>query len=139
MNLKETEILLREMFAIDGRKLDADKIAAWRQSLGSMQLDVAQQALRQCRQDERINFVEPKHLIGKARDAVAELNRIEEQNQRKKEKPKESSPPPTCIHKMNVVECNTCCRKLAKYHESHDNGYDCGDKCLSYMRENLLA
>jgi len=139
LNLKETEILLREMFAIDGRKIDADKIAAWKQSLGSIPLDVAQTALRQCRQDERINFVEPKHIVGKAKEAVAELNRQEEQEQRQNEPQKDTSPPPTCIHKKTLVECDICCKKLADFHATHDNGYDCKDTCLNYMRENLLA
>ena len=141
LNLRETETLLREMFAIDGRKLEADKIAAWRESLSSMQLDVAQAALRSARADERIKYVEPKHIWGKAKDAAMELDRKSQQSEMKAEEDsKTHSACPTCVHGLSLLLCTKCCRTLMNLHESHQNEYgECGELCNTFAKENLLA
>ena len=141
MNLKETEILLREMFAVDGRKLEAEKIAAWKESLGGMQLDVAQAALRAARADSFINYVEPRHLWAKAKAAAQELDRLEQQAAMKEEEANKTyAPCPTCIHGTTLLACNECCRTLMNLHNSHQNQYgDCGESCNQFAKENLLA
>ena len=97
MKKTETEQLLREMFAIDGRKLDADKLLAWHNVIGGMPLDIAQRALRMARQDERISYIEPKHIIGKAKEAAEAMDR-EEQRKQRQEPVKMGVPMPACIH-----------------------------------------
>lgn len=128
------------MFAIDGRKLEAEKIAAWKESLGSIQLDVAQAALRKCRADERINYIEPKHIWAKAKDAALELDRQLQQEQVAEEKqviPKPNHP--TCIHNKLLLTCNACCKTMYEYHETHKSILDCYPKCHDFAKENLLA
>ena len=140
MNLKETETLLREMFAIDGRKLEAEKIAAWRESLSSMQLDVAQAALRKCRADERISYVEPKHIWGKAKEAAQELDRIQQQQQVAEEQVKPVvRTQPTCKHDKLLLSCNACCRDMNNFHETHGDVFECAELCHNFAKENLLA
>lgn len=141
MNLKETETLLREMFAVDGRKLEAEKIAAWKESLGGMQLDVAQTALRAARADSFINFVEPRHLWAKAKSAAQELDRLAQQSTMKEEEAnKQYAPCPTCVHGLSLLACNECCRTLMNFHDSHQNEYgDCGESCNNFAKQNLLA
>jgi len=107
----ETEQLLREMFAIDGRKLDADKLLAWHNVIGGMPLDIAQRALRMARQDERISYIEPKHIIGKAKEAAEAMDR-EEQRKAKQEPVKKGVPMPTCIHGEALLYCDDCCRTM---------------------------
>lgn len=138
MKLQETEILLREMFAIDGRKIDADKIKAWHNVIGNMPLEIAQRALRMARADERITYVEPKHIFGKAKEAADALDR---QDERTKEAPKTvtGSPMPSCIHGKGILACDPCCNAMHKYHSQHSH-LDYGDeKCAEYAKENVLA
>lgn len=139
MNLKETEQLLREMFAIDGRKLDSEKIVAWKESLGSMQLDVAQQALRICRADERIQYIEPRHLYAKAKAAAEEVDRNLEQKQRREEITTVGTPCPTCHHGKCVAFCNDCCNAMWAFHQTHAHLKVGDDLCHEYMKEKLVA
>lgn len=139
MKIQETEILLKEMFAIDGRILDAERIKAWHNVIGNMPLEIAQRALRMARQDERIGYVEPKHIIGKAREAAEALDREEERN-KVKEPVKKGDPMPSCIHGKGIVWCDTCCHALHKHHQKHHAHLAYGDdKCYEYAKENLFG
>lgn len=139
MQLKEIEILLREMFAIDGRILDADRIKAWHNSIGFMPLDVAQEALRMARRDERINYIEPKHLIAKAKEAALELDRQEQQKELKEQSKFEGVPCPKCKHEIALIECNDCCRALAQNHKKHSHLKYGDEFCDELLRTELLA
>ena len=139
MKKTETEQLLREMFAIDGRKIDADKLLAWHNVLEYMPLDIAQRALRMARQDERINFVEPKHIIAKAKEAAEAMDR-EEQRKQKQEPVKKGQPMPTCIHGVGLIYCDPCCHTLYKYQKeklSHLINYS--EPLYEFAKENVIA
>ena len=139
MTLKETEILLREMFAVDGRQIDRDKIKAWHNILYSMPLDIAQRALRMARQDERIGYVEPKHIIGKAKEAAEAMDR-QEQREKKKEPVKTGVAMPTCIHGEGLLYCDPCCNTLWVYQRdklSHLANYV--DPLHEFAKENVIA
>lgn len=139
MKIQETEILLREMFAIDGRHLDADKLKAWHNVIGNMPLDIAQRALRMARQDERIKYIEPKHIFGKAKEAAEAMDRQEERN-KVTPVPKQGSPMPTCIHGKGLLGCDPCCNSLWRYHKENHPHLEIGDqKCDEYAKENILA
>lgn len=139
MNKTETEQLLREMFAIDGRKVDADKILAWHNVIGSMPLEIAQRALRMARQDERITYVEPKHIFAKAKEAAEAMDREDER--RKTLPPSDKGTPmPTCIHGMGLIACDPCCDTMYRFHESnHGHLQNCGELCHTYAKENVIA
>ena len=139
MNLKETETLLREMFAIDGRHLDADKIKAWHNVVGKMPLDIAQRALRMARQDERIGYVEPKHIIGKAKEAAEAMDR-QEQREKKQEPVKKGVAMPSCIHGEGLLYCDPCCNTLWVYQRdklSHLANYV--EPLHTYAKEHVIA
>jgi len=139
LNLKETETLLREMFAIDGRHLDADKIKAWHNVIGGMPLDIAQRALRMARQDERISYVEPKHIIGKAKEAAEAMDRAEARKAAQPEV-KKGQPMPTCIHGEGLLYCDTCCHTLWIHQRdklSHLANYI--DPLHEFAKENVIA
>jgi|TARA_R110000803_G_scaffold96824_5_gene164983 hypothetical protein len=139
MKIQETEVLLREMFAIDGRHIDADKIKAWHNVIGNMPLDIAQRALRMARQDERIKYVEPKHIFGKAKEAADAMDRQEERSKGVPEALKGSAQP-SCIHGKGILSCDPCCNALWRFHEEDHQHLDVGDqKCEKYAKENILA
>lgn len=139
MQLKEIEILLREMFAIDGRILDADRIKAWHNVIGFMPLDVAQEALRMARKDERINYIEPKHLVAKAKEAAMELDRQQQKEEQAKLQDFKGVPCPHCKHKKPLIECNQCCRDLWHFHQKHEHLKHGDEFCSEYLRKELLA
>lgn len=139
MKKDETEQLLREMFAIDGRKLDADKLLAWHNVIGGMPLDIAQRALRMARQDERISYVEPKHIIGKAKEAAEAMDR-EEQRNKKQEPVKQGVKMPTCIHGTGLVYCDTCCATLWNHQKTELNHLaNYGELLHEYAKANVIA
>ena len=127
------------MFAVDGRHLEIEKIKAWHNVIGSMPLDIAQRALRMARQDERIGYIEPKHIIGKAKEAAEAMDRQEE---RKKAQPevKLGQPMPTCIHGKGLLYCDPCCHTLWVYQRdnlSHLINYT--EPLHAYAKENVIA
>lgn len=140
MNLKETEILLREMFAIDGRLVDAERIKAWHNVLSNMPLEIAQRGLRLARQDERIHYVEPKHIIAKAKESAEALDREETRKKQQESKPvKQGIPMPTCIHGQGILYCNPCCDSMYRHHKTHAHLEHGDDLCLEFAKENVFA
>lgn len=140
MQLKETETLLREMFAIDGRILDADRIKAWHNSIGFMPLEIAQQALRMARQDTNLGYLEPKHLIAKAKAAAEELDREERlAQQREKKEIQNGDPCPTCKHGTSLISCDECCKNLWRFHKQHVHLKYNDEFCMEYLQKEVLA
>ena len=140
MKIQETEVLLREMFAIDGRILDADRIKAWHNVIGHMPLDIAQRALRLARQDERIGYIEPKHIIGKAKESADSLDREERVKQAKLAKPiVKGAPHPVCIHGHLLLECNTCCHVMHLEHEKHKDRELNSELCHKFAKEMVIG
>jgi hypothetical protein len=114
MNMVETKSLLEEISAIDGRKLSPETVATWQGILGNMPLDVAREAHRLARRDDRVNYLEPRHIVSWAKEAAFKLDR---------ENPKpqvqvESKPMPYCkAHNKPILACDPCCHRLYKYKE----------------------
>jgi len=111
MNKTELIQLLEVVSAVDGRKVTEATINAWLPVLATTTYADSVTALTQCRSDERINWVEPKHILAKAKDIVRK--RIEAAESKELLKPRSGNPCPTCIHKKPLVECLTCCKAMA--------------------------
>ena len=109
MTLNEVKELLSKIAAVDNRDLSELTAKAWYEVIGGISYQVADRALVLARQDPRINWLEPKHILGKSRDAIMELN----QEQAKKSIPDEQrynpSPPPE-----NYAEIVSFYRELYK-------------------------
>jgi len=109
MTLTEVKELLAKIAAVDNRDLSEMTAKAWYEVISGISYQVAERALVLARQDPRINWLEPKHILGKSRDAIMELN----QEQAKKSIPDEQrynpSPPP-----KNYAEILTFYRELYK-------------------------
>ena len=112
MNMTEAKTLLEEISAIDGRKLTPETVAAWQGILGSMPLDVAREAHRMARRDDRVTYLEPKHIVSWAKEAAFKLDR----DNPKVEAKVEGSPQPICKeHGRGILTCDPCCHRLHKY------------------------
>lgn len=114
MNMTDTRTLLEEIAAIDNRELTPEVIATWNGILGSMPLDVAQLAHKLARRDDRVRFLEPKHIVSWAREAAFKLDR----DAPKEEVKVKPAPMPTCkAHNKRIMSCDPCCHRLYKYSE----------------------
>jgi hypothetical protein len=111
MNLTETQTLLREISAVDKRQIDQATTQMWFQILGHIPLDIAREAHILARKDDRIPYLEPKHIIAWAREAAFRLDRKE----KKIEAPVNTSPEPVCkAHQKKIMSCAECCKVMAE-------------------------
>lgn len=117
MNKAEVKLLLADVAAIDNRRVSEETVNAWSGVLGHLSLPVAQRALVLARQDEKVDYLEPRHIIAKAREARMAIDRsaadkLEEASWR-------SDPEPICVtHNSRITRCDTCCALLDKHTRS---------------------
>ena len=117
MNKAEVKLLLADVAAIDNRRVTEETVNAWSGVLGHLSLPVAQRALIMARQDEKVDYLEPRHIIGRARDARMAIDRSVED--RSEEASWRSDPEPICVpHNSRITKCDNCCALLAKNTES---------------------
>ena len=116
MNINETKALLTRIAAVDNRKLTADTLDAWHSIIGNIPLDIANEALRLAQSDASIKYLEPRHIVGWAKEAAFRLDRAKP----KQEQPQHGDPMPTCKdHNKPILGCDPCCHRLYKYAQSH--------------------
>lgn len=115
MEAINTASILEFLSLTDSRKISEDRILAWHQLIGHLDFDVAREAAHLAKQDDKIDWVEPKHILAKAR-VVAE--RLDAENRTKRAltpvEPFKGSPIPLCKHGERIVFCQPCCVELAK-------------------------
>lgn len=109
MLITETKEILRQIALIDNRKLTEETLGAWHNIIGFMPFDVAQEALRLAQGDSSVKYLEPRHLVGWAKEAAFRLDR----NKPPQTEQVESVPPPKCKHDKSLPLCLPCCRELA--------------------------
>lgn len=113
MNLAQSKQLLEEVSAVDNRKLTPEMVSAWHKIIGHVDYAVAERALLLARRDPQIAYLEPKHIIGKVRDATIELN--DELRGRDPEEDWVGEPQPKCrAHNLDILMCMDCCRILSE-------------------------
>jgi hypothetical protein len=131
MNLTETQQLLREISAVDKRNVDQATTQVWFQILGHIPLEIAQMAHILARKDDRIPYLEPKHIVAWAREAAFKLDR---DKPRPEDKVVDIAPEPTCkAHQIKIMSCRPCCRLLA------DMGHLRTPELLIWAKENIYA
>ena len=115
MQITETKELLRRIAIVDNRKVSEDTLQAWHGIIGGIPFDIAQEALNLAQQDATIKYLEPRHIVGWAKEAAFRLDRA-------KPKPQEvehGDPMPTCRdHSQPILTCDPCCHKLYKHTQS---------------------
>ncbi len=132
MNKTETAKLLDEIAVIDNRKVTADLVAQWQGILGHIPYEIATEAHRLARKDERVTWLEPRHIVSWAREAAYKLDRQKGNNV--PEEPKGNFvPQPKCKHGRGLLTCDPCCATLAPYADKDKN------EILAYARKYVYA
>lgn len=131
--MKKTECaeLLKEISAIDNRQVNFETVEAWFAIIGHIPLDIARQALHLARKDDRINYLEPRHIVSWAKEAAFKLDR--EQGNLVAE-PVNSVPQPICReHGLGIMDCVPCCRAMKHLAYADKN------TALRYAKEHIFA
>jgi hypothetical protein len=115
MEATNTASILEFLSLTDNRKITQENILAWHQLIGHLNFDVAREAAHLAKQDDKIDWVEPKHILAKAR-VVADRLDTEARRKQSLDKPEPfvGSPIPLCRHGERIVFCQPCCVELAK-------------------------
>ena len=120
MNKAEVKLLLADVAAIDNRRVTEETVVAWHAVLGHLSLPVAQRALVMARQDEKVDYLEPKHIVARARDARMAIDRGPEA--RAEEAKWRSDPVPICVpHETPIIDCQPCIALLVEHTEGMTN------------------
>lgn len=135
MNKRDTEYLLTKISAVDNRIVTEQTIDSWHDVIGHMAYDVAELALVKARQDPQVNWLEPRHVVAKGRDAVMELNERARALAREAEETGKADPEPVCeAHRRRITSCLECCRRL-----SREAGHLSGDRLHAWAVANVYV
>lgn len=107
--------LLEAVRAIDNRKVSPEMVEAWHVILKDMTLEVASEALRLARRDASIEYLEPRHLWGWAKEARMNL-----QPQDEPDNAPQSMQPKCRQHGEKITECEPCAAELARFAEDNE-------------------
>ena len=120
MNKAEVKLLLADVAAIDNRRVSEETVTAWYAVLGHLSLPVAQRALVMARQDEKVDYLEPKHIVSRARHARMAIDRSPDS--RAEELSWRAEPEPICVpHDCRITKCQPCIALLAKQTDGMSN------------------
>lgn len=115
----ETQDLLRQIAAVDNRKITNETIEAWHGIIGAIPFEIAKEALKLAQSDATIKYLEPRHIVGWAKEAAFRLDR----QKPKVEEERVGSPQPRCKgHGKPILSCDPCCHRLYKYSEQSSSG-----------------
>lgn len=130
MNKTETQVILRKVAVLDNRKVGPETLDAWHDIIGRIPFDIAKEALILAQQDGTIKYLEPRHIIGWAKEAAFRLDRampkLAEGEYQKVEQP-------TCkAHSLPVMSCRPCCREMSKHNLN-------AAQLLAWAKANIYA
>jgi hypothetical protein len=112
MNKTETQEILRQVAVVDNRKVGPETLDAWHTIIGRIPFDIAKEALMLAQQDSTIKYLEPRHIVGWAKEAAFRLDRA-------KPKPAEGEyrkvAQPVCrAHSLPIISCRPCCHQMSQ-------------------------
>jgi len=115
MQKTETAELIEFLSLVDGRKISGEKIMAWHEVLGFLDYPVAKQAVIEAQRDAAIQYIEPKHILGKAKSIQDKVKAEAVRAEQFKEKPLTfGSRMPKCQHGIGLLLCDPCCKTAAQ-------------------------
>jgi hypothetical protein len=111
MQKTECAALLREIAAVDNRTLSQETLQAWYSVIGYLPYETALKALHAARKDERVTWLEPKHIV-----AFSKEDRLARQDDDYLKEMSEAvfEPVPYCVHGEVIAMCLPCCRAKAE-------------------------
>jgi hypothetical protein len=103
--------LLREVAAIDNRTLSQETLQAWYSVIGYLPYETALKALHAARKDERVTWLEPKHIV-----AYSKEDRLARQDDDYLKEMSEAvfGPVLKCTHGLVIALCLPCCKAEAE-------------------------
>lgn len=131
--MKKTECadLLKEISAIDNRNVTLETVEAWFAIIGQIPYDIAREALKLARKDDRVNWLEPRHIVSWAKEAAWQLDR---EQQKTAPELSDSVRQPLCReHGIGILDCTPCCRALKHL------AYEDKNTVLRYAKEHIFA
>lgn len=112
MNKTETQEILRRVAIVDNRKVSADTLDAWHDIIGRIPFDIAKEALLLAQQDSTIKYLEPRHIVGWAKEAAFRLDRVKPKTEEDQFQKVEQ---PTCkAHLLPIMDCRPCCWQMSQ-------------------------
>jgi hypothetical protein len=115
MQKTETAELIEFLSLVDGRKITTEKIMAWHELIGFLDYPVAKQAVIEAQRDSAIQYIEPKHILGKAKAIKDKMKAEQAREEQFKEKPViNGSKMPRCQHGKGILFCDPCCKLAAQ-------------------------
>jgi hypothetical protein len=130
MQLNETKELLKEVAAVDNRKIEPETLQVWHGYLQHIRYDVAKEALRLARLDDRVSYLEPKNIISWVSQAGHNIGKSS------------SGEIPTkgiCVHRMDVQFCQDCCAKAGRSARKPDPQPNCRDHGMPLLSCNACC
>jgi hypothetical protein len=131
MQIAETKEIIRQVALVDNRKVSQEVIEAWHVVIGAIPFDIAKEALKLAQQDPTIKYLEPRNIVGWAREAAFRLDR---------QKPKAEAgeyvkvDQPLCrAHQIAVLRCRPCCREMNKQENLTP------PQLLAWAKQNIYA
>jgi hypothetical protein len=116
MNKTDTERLVRKAAVLDNRVVNDAVIDAWHEIVGDLSYRVAERSLLKARQDPSVTYLEPKHILAKVRDVIAEFNAEERDLARQAELEGRADPEPLCsAHGTRITTCQPCYTRLYEW------------------------
>lgn len=107
MQKTECAELLRKVAAIDNRRIAQDVLDEWFAIIGYLPYQDALNALHKARQDDRITWLEPKHIVAHSKeDRLAKQD--DDYLRQEEEQRAKAVPPPKCKHGKSLVACMPC-------------------------------
>lgn len=113
MKKTDTATVLEFLSLTDNRKITEDRILAWHDAIGHLDFDVARSAVTEAVRDDSISWVEPKHILAKARLVIDRLATEKRRNQPAPER-KIGDAMPVCKHNIGLLYCVPCCLAKAR-------------------------
>lgn len=112
MQISETTEILKRVATVDNRKVTPEVIEAWHDILSGIPFATAKEALRLAQSDANVKYLEPRHIVGWAKEAAW---RLERNKPAEEIEIKVGDPEPTCKrHNLKVTTCRPCCRHMAR-------------------------
>ena len=109
MKKTDTATVLEFLSLTDNRKITEDRILAWHDAIGHLDFEIARSAVTEAVRDDSISWVEPKHILAKAR-LVLERLEVEKRREQPLPERKLGDAMPVCEHGLGLLYCLPCCR-----------------------------
>lgn len=113
MKITDTASIVEFLSFTDNRKITEDGIKAWHELIGHLSFDTARTAANLAKQDEKIDWVEPKHILAKAKVVADRVDTEVRRERAHEERPAfVGKPMPICKHGKGLLFCDPCCHDI---------------------------